>query len=190
MEHEFVNMKTAMEVLGLSKKTLQNYDKEGKIETIRTAGNWRKFNIKKYLIDHNIEVDNTLRKKIIYCRVSSYDRKEDLERQVLKLKQKYKNHEVITDIGSGINFKRTGLKKIIDYAIRNKLEEVVVTYKDRLCRIGYDLIEHIFETYSNTKIIIENKEENAVNEDITKDLIEIITVYSSKIHGRRSNKIE
>lgn len=180
MEHEFVNMKTAMEITGLCKKTLQNYDKEGKIETIRTSGRWRKFNIRKYLKENGIEVESLLRKKVIYCRVSSYDRKDDLERQVQKLKQKYKDYEIITDVGSGINFKRAGLKKIIDYAIKNKLDEVVVTYKDRLCRIGYDLLEHIFEFYSSAKITIENKEEYTVNEDITKDLIEIITVIVPK----------
>lgn len=66
---------------------------------------------------------------------------------------------------------------------------MIITYKDRLCRIGYELIEFIFKEYSNAKIIIENTEEKNINEEITQDLIEIITVYSSKIHGSRSNKI-
>lgn len=190
MNNEYVNMRTAIEILGLSKKTLQNYDRDGKIETIRTSGNWRRFNVKKYLKENNIKVDEEKRKKIIYCRVSSYERKADLERQVLYLKTKYKEHEIITDIGSGINFKRKGLKKIIDYAIRNKLEEIVVTYKDRLCRIGYELVEYILKTYSDTKIIIDKVTDHNVNDIIVKDLIEIITVYSSKLHGVRSNKIE
>ena len=74
-------------------------------------------------------------------------------------------------------------------AIANELNEVVITYKDRLCRIGYELIEFLLKDYSNAKIIIENTEEKNINEEITQDLIEIITVYSSKLHGRRSNKI-
>lgn len=192
-EVEFVDMKTAMKTLGLCKKTLQNYEKEGKIETIRTPGNWRKFNVKKYLKDNNIDVQlsNVKKEKIIYCRVSSYDRSEDLVRQIEYLKNKYPKYKVISDIGSGINFKRKGLNKIIDLGIEGKLEEVVVTYKDRLCRIGYELIENILKKYSNTKIIIENEEENeSKNNEITRDLIEIITVYSSKLHGRRSNKKE
>jgi putative resolvase len=102
--------------------------------------------------------------------------------------EKYPNHEIIKDIGSGINFKRKGLLKIIDLAIENKLDELVVTYKDRLCRIGYDLLEHILTTYSNTKIIIENKEVKSSEQQITEDLIEIITVYSSKLYGHRSYK--
>jgi putative resolvase len=189
MDLEFVNMKDAEKILGLSKSTLRTYEKEGKIETIRTETGWRKFNVKKYLLDNNIEVKEEVKKNIIYCRVSSYDRKEDLARQVEFLQNKYPLYEVITDIGSGINFKRKGLKKIIKMAIASELNEVVITYKDRLCRIGYELIEFLLKDYSNAKIIIENTEEKNINEEITQDLIEIITVYSSKLHGRRSNKI-
>ena len=109
--------------------------------------------------------------------------------QVNFLKEKYPTYEIIPDIGSGINFKRSGLKRLIKLAISNEINEVIVTYKDRLCRIGYDLIEYIFKEYSNAKIIIENKIEKNINEEITEDLIEIITVYSSKLH-RRSNKID
>jgi predicted site-specific integrase-resolvase len=190
MDNEFVNMKVAKKILGLSISTLRNYEKEGKIECIKTENGWRKFNVKKYLLDNKIEIKEEIKKNYIYCRVSSYDRKEDLQRQVDFLKNKYPTYEVITDIGSGINFKRKGLKKLIKIAIANELKEVVVTYKDRLCRIGYDLIEFIFKDYSNAKIIIENTKEKNINEEITEDLIEIITVYSSKLHGRRSNKIE
>ena len=189
MNKEFVSMKDAKRILGLSISTLQNYEKENKIETIRTNGIWRKFNVKKYLLDNNINVEK-IKINIIYCRVSSYDRKEDLKRQVNFLKNKYPDYEVITDIGSGINFKRNGLKKIIKLAIANELNEVVVTYKDRLCCIGYDLIEFLLKNYSDVKIIIENSTEKNINEEITEDLIEIMTVYRSKLHDRRSNKID
>lgn len=189
---DYVSMQEAMRILKLCKKTLQKYDNEGKIETIRLPNNYRRFNVKKYLIDNNLIQTSKNKKSIIYCRVSSYDRKDDLERQVNYLSTKYKdgNYEIITDIGSGINFKRKGLQKIIDYAINNELKEVIVTYKDRLCRIGYDLIKHMLTKYSNADIIIDNKEDKSPNQEITEDLIEIITVYSSKIHGKRSNQID
>lgn len=191
MENNYVSSKEATDILGVCKKTLHDYDKKGKIETLRTEGGWRRYNIKKYLKDNNIihEKYNKVKKNIIYGRVSSHDRKDDLERQVNYLLSKYPNHEVIKDIGSGINFKRSGLKKIIDYGIKNELNELVLTYKDRLCRIGYELIENILKEYSNTTIIIENNEFKTPTEEITEDLIEIITVYSSKIYGKRSNKI-
>jgi len=146
MNLEFVNMKVAKKMLGLSDSTLRTYEKEGKIETMRTPAGWRKFNVKKYLQDNNIELKDTSNKKnIIYCRVSGYDKKEELQQQVQFLQAKYPLHEVITDIDSGTNLKRSGIKKLIKLAIANELNEVVVTYKDRLCRIGYDLIEFILK---------------------------------------------
>jgi putative resolvase len=125
---------------------------------------------------------------VCYCRVSSYDQKLDLERQVVVLSNKYPTYTIIKDIGSGINFKRKGFIQLIDLAIQGKLGILVINYKDRLCRIGYDLVEYILKKYSNTKIIIENTIEKSNTEEITSDLIEIITVYSSKLYGSRSHK--
>lgn len=192
MNFEYCDTKTTKAILNTCTKTLQLWSNENKIETTRTEGNRRRYNVKKYCEKNNLMnlLDNYLnkqRKKVIYCRVSSYDRKEDLNRQEKYLQELYPTYEIIKDIGSGINFNRKGLKKIIDYSINNELEEVVVTYKDRLCRIGYELIEYIITTYSQGKINIINKVTDDKNEEITKDLIEIITVYSSKLHGSRSN---
>jgi predicted site-specific integrase-resolvase len=194
---EYTTTKYAKEVIGCCTKSLQTWGKNELIEVRLTSGGRRRYNLKKYLLDNNLEhvlasinpiKEN--RKNIIYCRVSSYDRKEDLLRQVELLTSKYPEYELIKDIGSGINFNRKGLNKIIEYAINNMLNEVVITYKDRLCRIGYKLVENIINKYSNGKITILNDQTESRNEEITKDLIEIITVYSSKIHGTRSNKID
>ena len=99
------------------------------------------------------------------------------------MEEKYPDFEIITDIRSGINFKRPGLKKLIDYAIQGNLNTLVVAYKDRLCRIGYDLIEYILVTYSNTHIILDKQKEETINEEIANDILQIITVYSAKING-------
>lgn len=183
---KYYSSKETCQRLGICLKTLQNWANDDKINYIRTEGGWRKYDLESYLNENNL-----LEKiKVCYCRVSSYDQKEDLVRQVAYLTNKYPDYEIIKDIGSGINFKRKGLLKLIDLAIENKLEEVVVTYKDRLCRIGYDLIEHIFKTYLNAKIVVENIEDKSSTQAITEDLIEIITVYSSKLYGSRSYKKE
>jgi putative resolvase len=183
---KYYSSKETCQRLGICRKTLQNWANADKIKYIRTEGGWRKYDLDDYLKENNL-----LEKiKVCYCRVSSYDRREDLDRQVAYLRSKYPEHEIIKDIGSGINFKRKGLLRLIDLAIENKLEEVVIAYKDRLCRIGYDLIEHILKTYSNAKIIIENIDDKTTSQEITEDLIEIITVYSSKLYGTRSYKKE
>lgn len=188
MKFEYLTAKETKSILGCCTKTLQDWDKKGLIEVRRTAGGRRRYNVKKYTDDNNLQSLLNIpleRKNIIYCRVSSHDRKDDLDRQSAFLQEKYPNHELIRDIGSGINFKRKGLQQIIQYAIENKLNEVVITYKDRLCRIGYDMIEFIITKYSNGTITILHTQEESRHDEITKDLIEIITVYSSKIHGTR-----
>ena len=194
---KFMRHGEAVKSSGLSGQTLRAYADKGVIESKRSPGNHRLYNIKKYLNDLNdknikiIEnnVENT-DKYVCYCRVSSYEQKDDLSRQIEYMKNKYPKHEIISDIGSGINFKRKGLEKIIDYGIKGDLKELIVSYKDRLCRIGYDLIEKILIKYSNTKIIIDMNKHEDINEEISNDIIEIITVYSSKIHGMRSYKKE
>ena len=101
---------------------------------------------------------------------------------------KYPNYEIIDDIGSGINFNRKGLRKIIDFGINGQLRELVISYKDRLCRIGYELIEYILITYSKTNIIVDKHKEESLNEEISNDILQIITVYSAKMHGMRNYK--
>lgn len=188
--YEYLTAKETKDILGCCTKTLQDWDKKGLIEVRRTVGGRRRYNVKKYVDDNNLQsllTTTNNRINVIYCRVSSHDRKDDLERQSSLLQEKYPTYELIKDIGSGINFKRKGLQKIIQYSIENKLNEVVITYKDRLCRIGYDMIEFIIQKYSNGKITILHTQEESRHDEITKDLIEIITVYSSKIHGTRRN---
>jgi predicted site-specific integrase-resolvase len=184
---EFICPKEAVKILNVHSQTLYKYEKEGLIETLRTPGGKRLYNIKDYLIKNTASVDIP-KKKICYCRVSTHGQKNDLERQIDYIKTKYPNHEIIKDIGSGINFKRKGLIKIINYAITNQLDELVITHKDRLCRIGYELIEMIIKTHSNGKIIIEEDVLTSPEEEITKDLIQIITVFSDRVHGLRSYK--
>ena len=181
---KYYNSKDACITLGVCRKTLQNWAKLNKIKFIITEGNWRKYDVDEYLNRNNLNV----KIKICYCRVSSYDQKEDLDRQILYLTEKYPEYEIIKDIGSGINFKRKGLLKIVNLAIEGIRRVGYNLYRRCLFRIGFDLLEHIFRTYSNTNIIIENNEFKLPEQEITEDLIEIITVYSSKLYGHRSYK--
>ena len=159
---KYYSSKETCESLSICRKTLQIYAKNDKIKYIRTEGGWRKYDLEGYL---NI-INKPNKIKVCYCRVSSYDQKEDLERQVKYLTKKYPKHLIIKDIGSGINFKRKGLLNILDMAVENKLDELVIIYKDRLCRIWYNLIEHILIKYSSTTIIIENKDNKDTSQQV------------------------
>jgi len=190
MNKSFITPKEASRILGVHYQTLYNYERKGLIETIRTPGGKRLYNVEKYLNSNtkNIININQIKKKICYCRVSTYGQKDNLNRQITYMKSTYPNYKIITDIGSGINFKRKGLKKILKLAINNEIEEVVVAHKDRLCRIGYELIEYIISEYSNGKIIIDDDKESSREEEVVKDLLEIITVFGARVNGLRSYK--
>ncbi len=185
---KYVRRKDVLEVLKIHYQTLYRMEEKGLIDVKRTNGGHRLYNLDKYLRENNIDT-NKEKLNICYCRVSSKNQSKDLKRQEELMKKKYPNHTIIKDIGSGLNMDRKGLRKIIDMSIEGTVGEVVITYKDRLARFGYDLIKWLIEKYSNGKItIIYKKEEETPEEEITKDIIQIMNVYVAKINGRRSNK--
>ena len=126
-----------------------------------------------------------------YCRVSSNNQKDDLERQIenmkLYLTSQGKPFEIISDIGSGINYKKKGLKELIKLITQNKVEKVVVLYKDRLLRFGFELVEYIASLY-NCEIEIMDNTEKSEQQELVEDLVKIITVFSCKLQGKRAGK--
>jgi putative resolvase len=206
----FLGGKEASEVLGVHQRTLYLWEKNKKIETIRTPGNKRLYNVEKYMKDNGIvckgikvkskdktiecvkieELEKLEKKnkkvKICYARVSTINQKDDLERQKELLKEKYPTYLLVEDIGSGINLTKRGLLKIIDLATKGLLEELVVVHKDRLARFGYDLIKYMIETYSKGKItIINEKKEVEPEEEMVEDVLQIMNVFVAKMNGRR-----
>jgi len=198
---EYLSGSKAAKILGVHQRTLYNWDENKKIDTIRTPGGKRLYNVKKYLATSEknnefIETDIinlSNKEKIIYARVSTMSQKDDLVRQIEYLKKHYPEHKLITDIGSGINLNRRGLRRIIDMAIIGKIEEVVIVHKDRLCRFGYELIEDLLHKYSNGKIkiiIIEKKEDKEPREELVEDVLQIMNIFVAKMNGlRKYNKI-
>lgn len=183
---EYVKRSVVLEKLGICYQTLYKMADRKEIETV-VVGKNTLYNLNKYLRDKNINKTNKV--KICYCRVSSNKQKEDLNRQVEFMKSKFPTHIIIKDIGSGLNYKRKGLEEIMEKAINGEIEELVISYKDRLTRFGYEMIEWLIEKYSNGKIIIVNKsEEETPTEELTKDILSIMNVYVAKINGLRKYK--
>ena len=201
---EFLPSKKVCEILGVHPRSLYVWEAKKIIETIRTPGGKRLYNVKKYLLEQerNIEknkinfkniknknqiediIDN--KQKIIYARVSSLGQADDLTRQINKLQNAYPEYLLIKDIGSGMNMNRKGLRKIIDLAITGMLDEVVVVHKDRLCRFGYELITDLITKYSNGKIIImESKEDKEPREELVEDVLQIMNIFVAKFNGMR-----
>jgi len=193
LNEEYMTPKDASEIIGVHFQTLRNWEKEGKIEAIRTPGNKRYYNVKKFLKLYRNDEEIILpikkeKRNICYCRVSSESQKDDLENQIKYMKEKYPTFEILSDIGSGINFKRKNLKVIINLGLKNELGTLAIAYKDRLCRIAYDLIADMLIENSETKIIIENKSNQSFEQELADDMIQIITVFSSRLYGMRSYK--
>ena len=197
---KYVGGKKASEILGVHQRTLYQWDEKGWIETTRTPGGKRLYNVEKYLKERKCEeknvcnelneLDDKTKLKICYVRVSSSSQKDDMERQKKMMIAKYPKHIIIEDIGSGLNLNKRGIKKIIKLAIAGKIKELVVAYRDRLTRFGYELIEELIEEYSGGKIIVIN-EKNKIEpeEEIVKDIMSILNVYVAKINGlRKYNK--
>ena len=176
----YVSAKEAQKHYGVSIDTLRNWANKGQVETFRTQGGHRRFFIP----------EGTSGRKIIYARVSSSKQSNNLDNQIKFLKERYPTHELVTDIGSGINFKRKGFTKILDDLFAHNVEEVVVTSKDRLYRFGNELIEYIFKKFGGRLRVINTieYESKTPNEELAEDLLSIVTVFTARYHGSRKYK--
>lgn len=185
-EIKYIKPKEASKILGVNLDTLRRMAGRNEIKHIRTDSGRYLFDISSFIKRSNSEVQE--RKKICYARVSSRGQKSDLQNQISLLKTKYPDSEIISDYGSGLNFHRKGLQKIMDIAHKGELQELVVTYKDRLCRFGFELIEYILKTQSNATIMVLCYNSTSKESELATDLLSIITVFSARMHGLRKYK--
>ena len=178
-------------ILGVSAQTLRNGDKKGKLHPHHTSSNGYRYYSHEQLNQVMNIKPNLDRIVIGYCRVSSNKQKDDLERQIenmkLYLTAQGKPFEIISDIGSGIDYKKKGLKELMKRISQNKVDKVVVFYKDRLLRFGFELVEYIASLYDCDIEIIDHTEK-IEQQEIVEDLVQIITVFSCKLQGKRANK--
>lgn len=187
---KYISTKKTREILGVTTTTLRNWDKAGKISTIRSASGVRLYSVKDI---QNILNSNTAfqeKKKIAYCRVSSKKQIDDLKRQEDFFKHKFPDYDVVSDIGSGLNWKRKGLKTILEQAMSGNISELVVAHRDRLCRFGFELLEWIFERNKVELVVLDRDNDKSPNEELTEDILSIIHVYSCRQMGRRRYKVE
>lgn len=178
-------------ILGVSAQTLRNWDNNGKLHPHHTSSNGYRYYSHEQL-NQVMNIKPNLERKVIgYCRVSSHKQKDDLERQIENMRtyllSQGKPFEIIQDIGSGINYKKKGLRQLIKLITQNKVEKVVVLYKDRLLRFGFELVEYIASLY-NCEIEIVDTTKKSEQQELVEDLVQIITVFSCKLQGKRSGK--
>ena len=189
MNNRFVKIGEAAKLLGVSVQALRNWETEGKImPSHRTPGGQRMYDLAELL-----GVNDLTSPTIAYARVSSSDQKEDLERQHAVLeafcnKNGWKPTEIIRDFGSGMNYNKKGLLRLLELIVDGQMSRLVLTHKDRLLRFGAEIIFRICELKGIEIVIINKGEQPSFEEELTDDVMEIMTVFSAKLHGRRSHK--
>jgi len=190
---EYYSIGKFAELIGVTQQSLRNWDKIGRLKPNHVAENGYRYYSQEQLHHYlGLKGEKQENRKIIgYCRVSSVKQKDDLDRQVENVKTymiaRGYQFEIITDIGSGINYNKKGLNQLLSKIMSCEVEKVVILYKDRLLRFGYELVENMCQKYG-TKIEIIDNTEKTEEQELVEDLVQIITVFSCKLQGKRAHK--
>jgi putative resolvase len=189
-----ISIGEAAKELGISTKTLRRWADADKIRSERSPSGQRRFflaDIKRVTPRELNQVDDRI--TINYARVSSHDQKQDLIRQAQVLEAFSSANgwqfETIQDLGSGLNYNKKGLQKLLKRIMSGDVGRLVLTHKDRLLRFGAELVFAICEEFE-TEVVIINKstEEVTFEQELVQDMIELITVFSARLYGSRSRK--
>lgn len=182
--HEF------SKILGVTPQTLRNWDAKGNLKPDHTRDNGYRYYSQKQLNEF-LGIQNDGRVVVGYCRVSSNKQKDDLARQVQNMDEYLHSlgveYSIIQDVGSGINYTKKGLRQLLKMINRKEVSRVVVFYKDRLLRFGFELIEYV-ANLNGCEIDVLDSTEKSEQEELVEDLVQIITVFSCKLQGKRANK--
>jgi putative resolvase len=185
-----LNITKAARLMGLHVKTLQRWDRSGKLPAQRTATGRRYYTqeqVNTYLRAPRVE---TKRRVIIYCRVSSAAQRPDLENQIRVVSEfcaarGLSNAEVITEIGGGLNFKRPKFLALVDNIVHREVSHLVIAHKDRLARFGFDLLAHLCVT-SETELLVLNQEHLSPEREMVEDVLAILHCFSARLYGLRN----
>ena len=186
-----ISISKAAKLLGVCKDTLRRWEKEGKITSQRTLKGHRRYSEGEIT---DLRKTNPLEIKVTlgYARVSSHDQKKDLSRQIELLESFCAangwKHEIIKDLGSGLNYQKKGLKQLIKKICSKTIQRLVLTHRDRLLRFGSELIFSLCEQFGVEIVIINTRENTSFEDDLVQDVLEIITVFSARLYGSRSKK--
>jgi len=187
----FVGANKIREKYNVSTATLQSWDKRGLVPTIRTVGGKRLYDFTKIeeLFQSKTSTPSDGRQSFIYARVSSAPQSNDLQRQKEELQQAYPTHTLIEDIGSGLNWKRPGFTRILDALLDGDVQELVVTHRDRLCRYGGELLDHIMDKAKCRFVVLsKTMEEHDPSAELAEDLLSVVTVFVARNNGLRAGQ--
>lgn len=181
-----------LKILRISRGTLSKYVREGKIRTLPSCTSWNEYD------DNDVYslINKKERKIFLYARVSTSKQKNDLENQIESLKlysasKGYRISGIYSDIASGISFdKRKGFMEMVNHILDNEAEKVVITYKDRLSRVGFDLFKNLFSAFGcNIEVMYESSDKATDEKEIFEEIISLLHCYSMRMYGKRRGKM-
>lgn len=189
---KLLSISEAAKQLGVSGSTLRRWEREKRlIPDERTEGNQRRYRLSS-IRPEMLHKSSEKKRTFAYARSSSRDQKEDLQRQerVLELfcSSNGWEYEIISDLGSGMNYHKKGLKKLLNEILEGRVRRLVLTHKDRLLRFGAELVFSLCEAKGVEVLILNQGKDLSFEEDLAKDVLEIITVFSARLYGSRSKK--
>ena len=178
--------------LGVTPEHVRTMHRTGEVIPARISEKGTRYYSEEQLRElKNTQFSQREEKVVAYCRVSTKSQKADLEKQVENVKSymyaKGYSFEVITDIGSGINYKNKGLQELVSLIDSNQVSKVVILHKDKLVRFGFELVQLLCELH-DVEIEIIDKSEHSEDEELTDDLTQIVTVFANRLYGSRSKK--
>jgi len=188
---ELISIGKFAQMVGVTATTLRRMHAKGDLIPAHVSKGGTRYYSKEQLKDFAMVPAQGRNLVIGYCRVSTPAQKDDLQTQVENVRTymyaKGYQFEIITDIGSGINYKKKGLRQLIDKIDNREISKIVVLYKDRLIRFGYEMLEY-FCSINGVEIEIIDHKEHSKEQELTDDLIQIITVFANRLYGSRSKK--
>ncbi len=191
MSERYLGTREFAKLLGISRVTVIKWIKSGRIVAYSVHGKWR---IPYSEVERVLGGIQRVRRVAIYARVSSNTQRDYLERQVEALKlwvsKNFPNAEyvVVTDIASGLSEDRGGLRKLIEMARRREIQAVVVAYRDRLTRFGFEYLKTLFNTFGVDVYVVFQEEPKNYVQELVEDFIEIVTSFASRIYGKKSKR--
>jgi predicted site-specific integrase-resolvase len=191
-ETMYIPARKMCQIIGLKYPSAKSFAEKAGFKTLTTPSGQVLYNrqsIEDY-INNNTNIPEISKnkegfRKIVYCRVSSKKQEDDLQRQIELARSSFPNHEIFSDVGSGINFRRKSLNTILELAMQKSLSELVVFHKDRLARFGFELIEKIINLSGGKIIVVDHDAGKSSEQELAEDLLSIVHVYSCRQVGKR-----
>ena len=193
-DERYMTMSEACSFLHICKNTMKNWERKGRISCMRTEGGHRRYLRSDLIGLDEAKTNYKLPRKMTvgYCRVSTSSQKEDLEQQISVVSRYCEangwKYRILKDVGSGLNYRRKGFQNLIEAVCSGNVERVVVNYKDRLMRFGYEMFEETCAMHDVEIEIVNVTDDVSAEDELVQDVLSVITVFSARLYGKRSHR--